>query len=69
MIASKERCLRTDNWKIVFTPIEDGYTHSLYNIKNDPQCLKDVGKEKSINNEKDETLSLGMDSVWKSVLS
>ena len=45
MIASKERCLRTDNWKIVFTPIEDGYTHSLYNIKNDPQCLEDVSKE------------------------
>ena len=42
LILSKERCLRTENWKIVFTPLSEGYTHRLYDLKNDPQCTKNV---------------------------
>ena len=45
LIKSKERCLRTKSWKIVFSPTKNGYIHSLYNIENDPQCLKDVSNE------------------------
>ena len=42
LILSKERCLRTENWKIVFTPLSGGYTHRLYDLKNDPQCTTNV---------------------------
>ena len=45
LITSKERCLRTKSWKIVFSPTKNGYIHSLYNITNDPQCLNDVSNE------------------------
>ncbi len=44
LILSKERCLRTEDWKIVFTPLSGGYTHRLYDLKNDPQCTIDVSK-------------------------
>ena len=45
LITSKERCLRTKSWKIVFSPTKNGYIHSLYNITSDPQCLNDVSNE------------------------
>ena len=45
LITSKERCLRTKSWKIVFSPTKNGYIHNLYNITNDPQCLNDVSNE------------------------
>lgn len=39
---SKERCLRTENFKLVFTPGEDGPVHRLYDVREDPHCQKDV---------------------------
>ena len=42
---SKERCLRTEKYKLVFTPGEDGPIHRLYDIVADPHCQVDVQLE------------------------
>ena len=42
VIQTKERCLRTEKWKFVFTPGEDYPILRLYDLENDPQCLKNV---------------------------
>jgi arylsulfatase A-like enzyme len=42
---SKERCLRTEDFKLVFTPGEDGPVHRLYDVKVDPHCQEDVQRE------------------------
>lgn len=45
VILSKERCLRTEDFKLVFTPGEDGPIHRLYDVNVDPHCQKDVQRE------------------------
>jgi arylsulfatase A-like enzyme len=43
LIAAKERCLRTANWKLIRTPTADGGRfYRLYHISEDPHCLEDV---------------------------
>lgn len=42
VIYSKERCLRTEEWKLVFTPGEHHLIHRLYHLPSDPHCEKDV---------------------------
>ena len=42
---SKERCLRTEDFKLVFTPGENGAVHRLYDVEADPHCQEDVGGE------------------------
>ncbi len=39
---SKERCLRTSEWKLVFTPGAGGPIHRLYHLPSDPHCEHDV---------------------------
>ena len=39
---SKERCLRTEEWKLVFTPGAHGPIHRLYHLPDDPHCERDV---------------------------
>ena len=49
VIKTKERVLRTENYKIVYTPGKDHPIFRLYNIKKDPHCRKDVkNKQKKI---------------------
>lgn len=43
VIETKERCLRTEKWKFVFTPGENRSILRLYDLENDPHCLKHVG--------------------------
>jgi arylsulfatase A-like enzyme len=43
ILETKERCLRTEKWKFVFTPGEHRDIKRLYDLENDPHCLKDVG--------------------------
>ena len=45
IITGKERCLRTEEWKLVFTPGAEGPIHRLYHIPSDPNCTKDVSNE------------------------
>ena len=45
IISGKERCLRTKEWKLVFTPGADGPIHRLYHVPSDPHCLKNVSTE------------------------
>ena len=42
---SKERCLQTRDWKIVFTPGAAGPIHRLYYLPDDPHCQRDVSGE------------------------
>jgi len=45
IISGKERCLRTKEWKLVFTPGEESSIHRLYHIPSDPNCIKNVSTE------------------------
>ncbi len=45
VVLSKERCLRTERFKLVFTPGEDGQVHRLYDVVVDPHCQTDVQRE------------------------
>ena len=45
IITGKARCLRTEEWKLVFTPGAEGPIHRLYHIPSDPNCTKDVSNE------------------------
>jgi arylsulfatase A-like enzyme len=43
VLETKERCLRTERWKFVFTPGKNKDIYRLYDVQNDPHCLRDVG--------------------------
>lgn len=43
VLNTKERVLRTERWKFVFTPGSEGYNiERLYDLENDPHCEKNV---------------------------
>jgi arylsulfatase A-like enzyme len=42
---TKERVLRTQDWKLVFTPGKHYDIVRLYHVKTDPHCLVDVSKQ------------------------
>ncbi len=43
VLSTKERVLRTEKWKLVFTPGAEGYNIvRLYDLKSDPHCEKNV---------------------------
>lgn len=43
VIASKQRCLRTRDWKLVCTPARDGSRHyGLFHLPVDPDCRSDL---------------------------
>ncbi|MDP7464089.1 MAG: hypothetical protein QF614_06335, partial [SAR324 cluster bacterium] len=39
---TKERCLRTEDFKLVYTPGQHHPIHRLYDLKADPHCETDV---------------------------
>ena len=43
MISSKQRCLRTSDWKLVATPDVRGMRHyQLFHTPSDPNCENDL---------------------------
>ena len=43
IIAAKQRCLRTERWKLICTPGADGRRHfRLHHLPDDPHCERDV---------------------------
>lgn len=42
VLETKERCLRTERWKFVFTPGQHYPIYRLYDLKNDPHCERNV---------------------------
>ena len=45
VVKTKERCLRTEDFKLVYTPGQDHPIHRLYDLKSDPHCQRDVKVE------------------------
>ena len=43
ILETKERCLRTEKWKLVFTPGEHRDIKRLYDLASDPHCLHNAG--------------------------
>ena len=43
VLQTKERMLRTERWKLVFTPGEQRDILRLYDLASDPHCERDVG--------------------------
>ncbi|HEY2966765.1 MAG TPA: sulfatase, partial [Casimicrobiaceae bacterium] len=42
IIAAKDRMVRVGNWKLTYQPLIDGAIYRLFNIRDDPGCLRDV---------------------------
>ncbi|MFN3543477.1 MAG: sulfatase-like hydrolase/transferase [Thiobacillus sp.] len=42
IVAAKDRMIRSGNWKLVYQPVESGYTLRLFNLDDDPACLQDI---------------------------
>lgn len=42
IIEAKDRMIRTDRWKLVRQPMENGPEYKLFDIIEDPLCLRDV---------------------------
>ncbi len=42
IVSAKDRMVRTDRWKLVHLPMKDGVSRRLFDLENDPTCLKDV---------------------------
>ena len=45
MLASKERCIRTENWKLVHTRGNGYDIYRLWNMENDPHCENNLAKD------------------------
>jgi arylsulfatase A-like enzyme len=45
VVWSKERCLRTERWKLVLTPSIQGDKWRLFDLRADPKCLQDVKED------------------------
>jgi arylsulfatase A-like enzyme len=45
VIKTKERVLRTEDFKLVYTPGQNYPIHRLYDIANDPHCERDVKEQ------------------------
>jgi arylsulfatase A-like enzyme len=42
IIAAKDRMVRVGDWKLTYQPLVDGAIYRLFNIREDPGCLRDV---------------------------
>jgi arylsulfatase A-like enzyme len=43
---AKHRCLRTDEWKLVYIPTEHGVRYELYDVKRDPDNLENLAAKR-----------------------
>ncbi len=46
VITAKDREVRTDRWKLVYTPVQRGALWSLFDVRNDPNGRHDLSHEK-----------------------
>jgi hypothetical protein len=42
MIAAKDRMVRLGDWKLTYQPLVDGAIWKLFNVREDPDCKKDL---------------------------
>ena len=42
IIAAKDRMVRVGDWKLTYQPLTDGAIYRLFNIREDPGCLRNV---------------------------
>jgi arylsulfatase A-like enzyme len=42
IIAAKDRMVRVGDWKLTYQPLTDGAMYRLFNIRDDPGCLRNV---------------------------
>lgn len=42
IVSAKDRMVRSDRWKLVHLPMNEGISRRLFDLDNDPTCLKDV---------------------------
>jgi hypothetical protein len=42
VIAAKDRMVRLGDWKLTYQPLVDGVIWKLFNVRQDPDCTKDV---------------------------
>ena len=45
IVAAKDRMVRVGDWKLTFQPLTDGAIYRLFNIREDPGCMRDVLSE------------------------
>ena len=45
IVAAKDRMVRVGDWKLTYQPLTDGAIYRLFNIREDPSCLRDVVHE------------------------
>ncbi len=45
IVAAKDRMVRVGDWKLTYQPLTDGAIYRLFNIREDPACLRDVIEE------------------------
>jgi arylsulfatase A-like enzyme len=42
LVQARQRMIRTDRWKLVYTPLKSGARYELFDIQQDPSCRHDV---------------------------
>jgi arylsulfatase A-like enzyme len=42
IVAAKDRMVRLGEWKLTYQPLTDGATYRLFNLREDPGCLRNV---------------------------
>jgi arylsulfatase A-like enzyme len=47
IIAAKDRMVRVGDWKLTYQPLTDGAIYRLFNIREDPGCLRNVADQYS----------------------
>jgi arylsulfatase A-like enzyme len=45
IIEARDRMIRTEEWKLVYLPLNSGAIWQLYDVRQDPACLVDVAAE------------------------
>jgi arylsulfatase A-like enzyme len=45
IVAAKDRMVRVGDWKLTYQPLTNGAIYRLFNIREDPSCLRDVISE------------------------
>ena len=45
IIEARDRMIRTEDWKLVYLPLETGALWQLYDLRVDPACQNDVAAQ------------------------
>jgi arylsulfatase A-like enzyme len=70
IVAAKDRMVRVGDWKLTYQPLVDGAIYRLFNIREDPSCLRDLlAEHPQIAGELKALLDQWMDDDPKSVRS